>query len=170
MGGSATEGDGLDDRLRDAWPYVIFREAFPRNTTFVNAASDNATVHRALTTQLPLARDAKPETIAIWLGADDALQAVPIATFTDELRQLVTGVRAAGARRVLIAGLPPAYGRAAARYDRAVRQVAAATGAEFVDLAPAHVARRAVDGLPDEPDAASHRAIATAFEEELRKP
>ena len=48
LGGSATEGDGVRDRLRNAWPYLVFRTAFPRSTIFVNGALDEATLQHAL--------------------------------------------------------------------------------------------------------------------------
>ena len=47
IGGSATEGDGVPDRFRDAWPYLLFDEAFPVSTSLVNAALDGATVANA---------------------------------------------------------------------------------------------------------------------------
>src|SRR5690349_7519235 len=61
LGGSATEGDGVRDRLHQAWPYVVFREALPENTTFVNAATDDGRAATALAEQVPLARETKPD-------------------------------------------------------------------------------------------------------------
>jgi hypothetical protein len=65
LGGSATEGDGVRNRLRDAWPYLVFETAFPRSTVFVNGALDDASLQHALTAQAPLAAQLKPDVIEI---------------------------------------------------------------------------------------------------------
>ena len=44
IGGSATEGDGVRDRLVNAWPYLVFHQALPVSAIFVNGSLDDATV------------------------------------------------------------------------------------------------------------------------------
>src|SRR5207302_9004424 len=110
MGGSATEGDGVADRLRDAWPYLVFHDAFPRSTSLINAALDNATITNAQANQLPLAQEVKPTTVLIWLGADNLTHRTPTSQFASALRTLLDEVRATGARQILVADLPAALG------------------------------------------------------------
>ena len=75
IGSSATEGDGVSDRLHEAWPYLVFNQAFPISTSLVNAAVDGATVTNAREEQVPVARELKPDVVAIWLGVDDLASA-----------------------------------------------------------------------------------------------
>jgi lysophospholipase L1-like esterase len=167
LGGSATEGDGLADRLRDAWPYRVFG-AQPRSTVFVNGALDNATVAQALTTQVPLARELKPDIVEVWLGVDDVRAETPIPAFTRMLSLLLDEVRAAGAQRLLVADLPAAYGAATAPYNDAIHRVARDADAELVALAGAQISLVPVAGVTRQPDAASHRVIADAFATAIR--
>jgi lysophospholipase L1-like esterase len=168
LGGSATEGEGLTDRLHDAWPYRVFGTAFPRSTVFVNGALDEATAVQALAAQVPLARELKPDVVEVWLGADDVAARTPIDAFTSTLGQLVDELRAAGARRILVADLPHAYGVDAAPYNAALRRVVRDNRAELVDLANAPVRLVSGGGRRSQPDAVSHGVIADAFAAVLR--
>ena len=127
IGSSATEGDGVRDRLQDAWPYLVFRESLPASAVFVNGALDDATVAHALASQAPLAKELKPDIVEIWLGADDLRAGTPIAAFTAEYTQLVDTLRADGSGRILIADLPAAYGSRASAYNAAIHAVVART-------------------------------------------
>jgi acyl-CoA thioesterase I len=52
-----------------------------------------------------------PAVVVVGLGANDALRAQPVAEIEANLRQLIAGVRAAGARPVLLGmKIPPNYG------------------------------------------------------------
>ena len=166
LGGSATEGDGVRDRLRDAWPYLVFETAFPRSTVFVNGALDDATLQHAITTQAPLAAQLKPNVIEVWLGADDAATRTPISLFRAEFRQLLDRLHSSGARRILVADLPAALGNTAP-YNAAIHAEVGAAHAELVSLAKTAITVEPTDGLAPQPDAASHRLIAAAFEHQL---
>jgi lysophospholipase L1-like esterase len=166
LGGSATEGDGVPDRLRDAWPYLVFQTAFPRSTIFVNGALDNATLQHAITAQAPLAAQLKPDVVEVWLGADDVTARTPITLFRSEFRQMLDLLHASGARRILVADLPPALGNTAP-YNAAIRTEVAAAHAELVSLANTAITLEPTDGLTPQPDATSHRLIAAAFERRI---
>ncbi len=168
MGGSATEGDGVANRFREAWPYLVFRDAFSRSTSLVNAALDDATVANAQADQLPLVTEVKPDTVLIWLGVDDLIHRTPTAQFTSQLRTLIDNTRATGTRRVLVADLPDALGNTTSAYNAAIRQVVAATHTKLVELEHAAITLEPTDGLPPQPDATSHHAIAQAFERALQ--
>jgi lysophospholipase L1-like esterase len=168
LGGSATEGDGVPDRLRDAWPYLVFRNAFPRSTIFVNGALDDSTLEHAIVSQAPLAAQLRPDLVEIWLGADDVTSATPISLFRAELRQLLKLLHAADAPRILVADLPPALGNTK-QYNAAIDAEVAAAHGELVSLANLTITLEPTDGLTPQPDTASHRLIAAAFERQIAR-
>jgi hypothetical protein len=168
FGGSATEGDGVRDRLRDAWPYLVFETAFARSTIFVNGALDDATMQHAITDQAPLAAQLKPDVVEVWLGADDVTAHTPIALFSAEFRQFLDLLHSSGARRVLVADLPSSLGDTAT-YNAAIHAAVTATNAELVSLANTTITLEPTDGLTPQPNTASHRLIAAAFERQIAK-
>jgi len=167
IGGSATEGDGVPDRYRDAWPYLLYQDAFPPSTSLVNAALDGATTANTLIDQLPLAQQVKPDTVAIWLGADDLAQRTPIDQFATGLRVLIDDLRHTGARRILVADLPDVLGPNAPAYNAAIRRAVTVTNARLVELQHAPITLTPSGGAGPQPDAASQRVIANAFRQEL---
>ncbi len=143
LGGRESAGDGLGDRLRDAWPYRVF-DALPRPTVFVNGARDDATVAHALAEQVPLARELRPDMVEVWLGADDVAARTPIRAFTSDFARLLGELRAAGARRILVADLPAVYGERTARYNDAIHRLVRDAGVELVPLARARIDQRVI--------------------------
>ena len=89
IGSDATFGDGLDNRLRDAWPQKLFHDSFAQSTILINAAQRSTTVERALGQQLSLAIEQHATVVAVWLGDLDLDAGVDTATFEDQLSQLV---------------------------------------------------------------------------------
>lgn len=170
IGGRATEGDGIRDRLQEAWPYLVFHDAFPRSTVFVNGALDEATVASALETQAPLAAELKPDVVEVWLGADDLAAATPLSDFTLGLTDLITQLRNAGSRRVLVADLPEAYGGRVAAYNTVIRDVVARTKTELVPLATEGITLPRAEGDAPLLDEAGHRVVAAAFEKQITDP
>ena len=168
IGGSATEGDGIPDRLHNAWPYRVFHDAFPRATTFVNGAIDDATAANALSLQVPLAAELKPDVVELWLGADDITSGTSPAAFESGLANVVDALHADGAKRILVADLPFAYGAQVPAFNDAIHQVAQRSGADLASLASAKVAL--TGGGTAEPDAASQPVIAAAFSRQLQGP
>jgi lysophospholipase L1-like esterase len=169
IGGSATEGDGIPNRLHDAWPYRVFHDAFGRATTFVNGAIDDATVANALSLQVPLAAELKPDVVEVWLGADDIVSGTSTAAFESGLASVVDALHADGAKRVLVADLPAAYGARVPAFNDAIHRVVKRTGADLVPLASARI-KLTTGGGTAEPDTASHAAIAAAFGRQLQRP
>lgn len=160
IGSDETDGGTLDDddRLRSAWPQVLFRTALPRRTVFYNAASELSTVEDAIDEQLPDALEVQPTLATVWLGRDDAALETPIEDYEGDLGAMITTLRRDGQTRVLVAvGGPVVDGAADLQpYDEAAERVAEATGAEVVDLS----------GVP-RLDVAGNRAVADAFAERI---
>ena len=168
-GDDVTAGDGLDDALHTAWPRLVFREAFPVGSTFVNGASRNATVENAITTQLPIAADVHPDTALVWLGTREAVVGASPVAVEQALSTLFTDLRSDGANRILAAGLPAGVADASARsFNAAIERAANAANARFVDLSSVHLRADGAGTIVASP--AQHRAIADAFVHALRQP
>ncbi len=168
IGGSATEGDGVRDRLRDAWPYLLLNDVLTPADHLVNAALDDATAANALAEQAPLAAQVHANTVAIWIGADDVAANTNIAQFQSAYESLVQEVQAAGAQHVLVADMPLSFGGESAQINGAIRSVASATGAQLVELANTTVALAPTEGLAPQPTKEGQLAVAGAFEQALR--
>ena len=106
--------------------------------------------------------------VEVWLGVDDVTARTPISLFRSEFRQLLAQLHPSGTRRVLVGDLPPALGNTAP-YNAAIHAEVTAAHAELVSLANTAVTVAPTDGLTPQPDAASHRLIAAAFERQLAK-
>ena len=79
--------------------------------------------------------------------------------FSAEFHQLLELLHSSGARRILVADLPPALGNTTP-YNTAIHAEVTATHAELVSLANTAITVAPTDGLTPQPDAASHRLIA----------
>lgn len=189
VGGSATVGVGAVRPLIEAWPQVLYRDAVDRNTVFVNLGLEGSTVAQALEEQLPLALELRPTLVTVWLNVNDLAAGVPVATYEQQLAELVHALRQDGSARVLVANTPPveklpAYqaftgsrfpspeevAAVVAAYNAAIERVADTEGADLVDLHAADV-EAAEDGTFDSlvsedgfhPSAEGHAAVAEAF-------
>ncbi|HKE75466.1 MAG TPA: SGNH/GDSL hydrolase family protein [Acidimicrobiales bacterium] len=162
IGSDDTLGIGLDLPLVDEWPKVLFRENLPRNTVFVNAAVQGATVADALVDQLPLAEEVEPTLVTVWLNLDDVTAGTPVPAYERRLRDLVHALRRGGETRVLVANTPEMNGEApatVAAYNAAIARVARAEGADLVDLHGAGLSAPS----RDHPSPEGHERIAEAF-------
>jgi hypothetical protein len=165
IGTSASVGDGLLLPLQYSWPRLVFREAFPRTTVFVNASVSSSSIADALREQVPLVEQLHPTVVVIWLGAVEVSQLDPPAPLAPGLRAVVNGARSTGAR-VVLADLP-AYPNTDVRpYNAVIDAVARDAG---VTLVPLH----ALDvpwlntGPLFLPTVQGQRVIATAIEASL---
>jgi acyl-CoA thioesterase-1 len=153
VGASESVGVGADRPLIEAWPRVLFRTALDRNTVFVSAGVENSTVTDALDDQLPLVLELRPTLVTVWLNVNDLAAGVPVATYEQQLTGLVQALRQDGRARVLVANTPPVdelpvyqalagsqfptrdeVAARVAAYNQAIERVAAAEGADLVDL------------------------------------
>jgi acyl-CoA thioesterase-1 len=165
IGTSASTGDGLVLPLQYAWPRLVFRQAFPRTTVFVNAAVSGSSAENALREQVPLVEQLHPTVVVIWLGAVEVSQLVPVAEFKTNLRAVVDGTRATGAR-VLLADLPTYPTTDVRPYNAVIDGIARDTGVALVPLRDVKVTWI----IPDPfflPNINGNRAIAAAIEASL---
>ncbi len=175
--GASPISDGYAYRLRDALRLTA--------ADFADVAIPGATLGDAYQTELTNALTIQPTVSTVFFGVNDIRAGVPIARFSSDLGDLVTTLRRAGSR-VLVVGVPdlgviPAvraalHGADAAaltrQWNAAIRGVAAATGAAFLDLEElsreisTHPEEIAPDGL--HPSDAGHARLAAVILAALR--
>lgn len=133
IGGLETLNSDRDD-IQDNWPQIVFAEALPRGAVYVNLATENATVRSAVDDQLPQAEALRPTVATVWVEAADTRLGTSPASYRTELAQLVGGMQAAGATRVLLLTSGSSSSDLAGAFADSVAHVATDTGAVFVDL------------------------------------
>jgi len=103
---------GLHSDLEDAFPAVLQRRLAAEGAPFrlVNAGVSGDTTAGGLR-RLDWVLKSSPELVVVELGGNDGLRGTPLEAVEENLRAIVAGVRAAGAR-VLLLGmqLPANYG------------------------------------------------------------
>jgi len=145
IGASDTVGYGVPNPNTEGW-VPRFAAALPADTRTVNLGVSGITLHRAIAVDLPVALDAIPTLVTVWLAVNDLLAGVPLDSYRADLRTLLTALHAAHAR-VLIGNLPDlslvpaAAGRLGAdpaaivaTWNAAIAAAAQAAGATLVDI------------------------------------
>lgn len=163
LGDSLTAGFGVAPD--EAWPALV--EARLRRDGYayrmVNAGVSGDTSAGALR-RVPWVLRARPEVAIVALGANDGLRGQRADALRANLTDIVTQLRAGGAR-VLLAGmrLPPNYGADFAReFAQAFVDVATRARVAFMPFLLDGVAADARLNLPDgiHPNPAGHRVVA----------
>ncbi|HWP28418.1 MAG TPA: SGNH/GDSL hydrolase family protein [Chloroflexota bacterium] len=146
LGASDAVGVGANDPAREGW-VPILHQRLPPGTRLVNLGISGSLLRDALKQQLPVAIDAQPDLVTVWLAVNDFNARVPLEEYSaalDELlRQLATRTHA----HTLVANLPdltavPLYRTVPAdllraeiaRWNAAIAASAARHGAVLVDL------------------------------------
>ena len=166
FGSTAGYGEGLPDRLRDSWPQLLFRDAFPLSSVLMNLSDDPSPISgpgSAVSLELPVALGQHATIAAVWLGASGEGRCTGNTTatqFEPALTSLVEPLRDSGAR-VLIGNLPARVPCAVA-FNAAVTSVARAQQATVADVASALSTTPTV-GPDSLVTLAESRAIASAF-------
>ena len=167
LGSGDAAGDGLADPLRDAWPRLVYATAFPPGSVLVNAAERGATVASALASQLPIAREVRPDTALVWLGFADLAAGTAPARVGSDLATLVHNLHDLGARTVVVANLPDLAGLPSpAALNAEIARAASDNSARLVDVHTLHAT--AGDNGDLDASLATHRAVAAGFERALR--
>ena len=172
LGNGETAGNGVKNRIRDAWPQLLYRSAFPRATVFANFGQTNVTVEAALSSQLPPALALAP-TVATVNLTEDTFLTRDVTAFESRFNTLIRRLRRKGTTAVIIGNIPPgdrepgilacspsppagakpcqfdfafdpqAENARDASFNAAIARVATANGATLVDLHAAFLAARA---------------------------
>lgn len=89
IGASDTFGIGADDPQTENWPTDLAAKLGP-DVDLVNLGVPGITVHQALTIELPIALDAHPQLVTIWLAVNDIIDKAPLASYSHDLDLMLT--------------------------------------------------------------------------------
>ena len=179
LGASDAVGVGASDPAREGWVPVLYSH-LPPGSRLVNLGISGSLLGDALVQQLPVAIDADPDLVTVWLAVNDFNARVPLEEYSAQLDQLLGRLQAETAARVVIANLPdlsrvPVYAAVPrellraeiARWNTAIADAAGRHGAILVDLYPLgpELASQpeyvGLDGF--HPSAAGYRRLAEAM-------
>lgn len=94
IGASDTFGTGTDNPESESWPTDLTR-LLGKQTHLVNLGVPGIDVHDALKVELPVALDAHPDLITVWLAVNDLADQVPLANYTQDLDTLIQRLQTA---------------------------------------------------------------------------
>jgi len=146
IGASDAFGVGTYDPAHDNWPTVLANLLGP-DAHLVNLGIPGENVAEARQTELPIALDAKPELVTVWLGVNDIVQSVPVATYEQQLEAMLLSLHQNTNARVYVANIPdlsllPSFAgenqatlhATIVQWNAAIAQAVAASGATLVDI------------------------------------
>lgn len=106
MGASDTFGTGSDDPYKDNWAADLAKKLGPRYR-LINLGVPSITLQEALTIELPVALDAHPDLVTIWLAVNDISARVPVKAYMHDLDQLLSRLQTGMPRaRIAVANVP----------------------------------------------------------------
>jgi lysophospholipase L1-like esterase len=106
IGASDTFGVGADDPQTQSWPDDLAAK-LGSGVRLINLGIPGITLHQALDVEVPVALDANPNLVTIWLAVNDVDDAVPVASYAHDLDLLVRRLQRATPRaRIAVANVP----------------------------------------------------------------
>ena len=106
IGASDTFGIGADDPSTENWAADLAAK-MGSGVRLVNLGVPGITLHEALNVEVPVAIDAHPDLVTIWLALNDLANNVPIDSYTHDLDLLLTRIRTAVPNaRIAMANVP----------------------------------------------------------------
>jgi acyl-CoA thioesterase-1 len=146
LGASDAYGVGTYDPDRDSWPTSLSRQ-LRGQIHLVNLGVPGITLARATTQELPIAVDARPDVVVMWLAVNDFAAHVPLAIYATQLQSALHSLRAQTSARLYVANLPDltaipylargdqqALSSRVADWNDAIAAACAREGATLVDL------------------------------------
>src|SRR5450432_1727495 len=106
LGASDTYGIGADDPQTQNWPADL-STLLGGQVRLINLGVPDIDVHNALGVELPVALDAHPDLVTVWLAVNDLADNVPVASYSHDLDLLLTHLRTALPHaRIAVANVP----------------------------------------------------------------
>jgi lysophospholipase L1-like esterase len=106
IGASDTFGYGTEDPATQSWPFDLAHKLGP-DVHLVNLGIPGIDVHQALNLELPVAIDAHPDLITVWLAVNDLVDKVPLTNYRNDLDTLLTRLQTSAPRaRIVVANVP----------------------------------------------------------------
>src|ERR1700731_1715022 len=106
IGASDTFGVGADDPQTENWPTDLSSK-LGSDVNLINLGIPAITAHQALNLELPIAIDAHPNLVTIWLAVNDIIDKVPLSDYSQNLDQLLTRLQAADPGVHIVVGNVP---------------------------------------------------------------
>jgi lysophospholipase L1-like esterase len=101
IGASDTFGIGSDDPQTQNWPADLAAR-FGAGVHLVNLGIPSITTEQALHIELPVALDAHPQLVTIWLAVNDLVDNIPASSYEHSLDLLLTRLQAGAPHAVII--------------------------------------------------------------------
>lgn len=147
IGASDAFGVGTEDPDRQSWPTQLAAR-LGDHVHLINLGIPGETAEQALQDELPVALDAKPDTVTVWLGVNDYADGVPLATYKQQLGRLLSALHTGIHADIVVGNLPdltllPRFATYAAedalradvrRWNAAIADVCARAGVTLVDI------------------------------------
>jgi len=106
IGASDTFGIGTDDPASQNWASDLAAR-FGNNVHLVNLGVPGIVAHQALNVELPVAIDAHPNLVTVWLAVNDIADHVPVERYSHDLDLLLTRLQTALPHvRIAVANVP----------------------------------------------------------------
>jgi lysophospholipase L1-like esterase len=107
IGASDSFGIGTTDPYSDNWPTDLMYLLGANHIHLIDLGIPGIIVHEALSLELPIAVDAHPNLVTIWLGVNDIVDKVPVSSYAQDLNTLLSKLRsAAPGATIAIANIP----------------------------------------------------------------
>jgi acyl-CoA thioesterase I len=107
IGASDTFGIGTSDPYHDNWPTDLMDMLGASHVHLIDVGIPGILTRDALSLELPIALDAHPDLVTIWLGVNDIVANVPVSSYAPDLTTLLSRLRAAAPNaRIAIANIP----------------------------------------------------------------
>ena len=106
IGASETFGIGTNAPYTQNWASDLATKLGPR-VHFVDLGVPGILIHQALQVEVPVAVDAHPNIVTVWLAVNDIIQNVPVRSYTQDLDLLLSRLQAAApSARIAVANVP----------------------------------------------------------------
>jgi lysophospholipase L1-like esterase len=106
IGASDTFGFGTNDPYHENWAADLASKLGP-SYHLINLGIPGVQLHDALTRELPVALDARPDVVTIWLAVNDIIDNVPVATYSQDLDKLLSRLQSTVPHaRIAVANVP----------------------------------------------------------------
>jgi lysophospholipase L1-like esterase len=106
IGASDTFGIGADDPPTENWPTNLAGK-LGSSIRLVNLGIPGISLHQALDVEVPVALDAHPNLVTVWLAVNDLANNVPVGGYTHDLDLLLGRIQAGAPHaRIAVANVP----------------------------------------------------------------
>jgi len=106
IGASETFGIGTDAPYTQNWASDLAMK-LGSQVHFVDLGVPGILIHQALQVELPVAVDAHPNVVTVWLAVNDIIGNVPISSYSQDLNLLLSRLQAsAPSARIAVANVP----------------------------------------------------------------